>query len=258
LFDANSVDSGNGKHNPRRAEILEWVAPQQRGGYTVPRANIMEASIHMVRTFMSHYSYRNGVDFRVRKDKWRWKHVSAEEDAVAGRDADTAGKALQVAAEFQQETAKAQQTGCLRGRVSWPGTRTGFGGWSASRVRGKERLRWISSPFVDNSDPCKKNRELHRVELPRSIKGMTHSNRVNQLAETFLLDFDKWLAVMESLLFTGFGDIVREMVANSFDLWQKDSFSAAEEIQESADAMESTYRTWVRERRQTLSPEDLD
>jgi hypothetical protein len=64
---------------------------------------------------------------------------------------------------------------------------------------------------VDNSDPCKKNRELHRVELPRSIKGMTHSNRVNQLAETFLLDFNKWLAVMEFLLFISFGDIVREV-----------------------------------------------
>jgi hypothetical protein len=47
LFDANYVDSGNGKHNPRRAEILEWVAPQQHGGYAVPRANILEASIHM-------------------------------------------------------------------------------------------------------------------------------------------------------------------------------------------------------------------
>ncbi|KAG2692123.1 hypothetical protein I3760_08G037300 [Carya illinoinensis] len=49
------------------------------------------------------------------------------------------------------------------------------------------------------------------------------------------------------------------MVANSFDLWQKDAFfSAAEEVQGSADVMESAYRTWVRERRETLSPEHSD
>ncbi|KAK1316805.1 hypothetical protein QJS10_CPA05g02341 [Acorus calamus] len=36
-------------------------------------------------------------------------------------------------------------------------------------------------------------------------------------------------------------------VANSFDQWQKDSFfSAAEEVQESADLMESVYRMWLR------------
>ncbi|KAG2245444.1 hypothetical protein Bca52824_092755 [Brassica carinata] len=41
------------------------------------------------------------------------------------------------------------------------------------------------------------------------------------------------------------------MVANSFDLWQKDVFfSAAEEVQESADTMESAYRLWVKEKRQ--------
>ncbi|GMI81106.1 hypothetical protein like AT2G18860 [Hibiscus trionum] len=39
------------------------------------------------------------------------------------------------------------------------------------------------------------------------------------------------------------------MVVNSFDLWQKDAFfSAAEEVQESADAMESAYRMWTKER----------
>ncbi|XVF47704.1 hypothetical protein PTKIN_Ptkin03bG0132100 [Pterospermum kingtungense] len=39
------------------------------------------------------------------------------------------------------------------------------------------------------------------------------------------------------------------MVANSFDLWQKDAFfSAAEEVQESADIMESAYRMWIKER----------
>ncbi|XP_011043977.1 PREDICTED: uncharacterized protein LOC105139289 isoform X2 [Populus euphratica] len=49
------------------------------------------------------------------------------------------------------------------------------------------------------------------------------------------------------------------MVANSFDLWQKDAFfSAAEEVQESADAMESAYRVWTREKREGSEPEDLD
>lgn len=49
------------------------------------------------------------------------------------------------------------------------------------------------------------------------------------------------------------------MVANSFDLWKKDSFfPAAEEVQESADIMESAYRLWVRVRREGLNPEDLD
>ncbi|XP_035548812.1 uncharacterized protein LOC108991128 isoform X3 [Juglans regia] len=49
------------------------------------------------------------------------------------------------------------------------------------------------------------------------------------------------------------------MVANIFDMWQKDAFfSAAEEVQESADVMESAYRTWVREKREMLSPEDSD
>lgn len=49
------------------------------------------------------------------------------------------------------------------------------------------------------------------------------------------------------------------LVANSFDLWQKDAFfSAAEEVQESADIMESAYRTWVRERKERSPLENLD
>ncbi|XP_031255517.1 uncharacterized protein LOC116130200 [Pistacia vera] len=50
------------------------------------------------------------------------------------------------------------------------------------------------------------------------------------------------------------------MVANnSFDLWKNDSFfSAAEEVQESTDVMESAYRLWIRERREGLKQEDLD
>ncbi|KAF5742886.1 hypothetical protein HS088_TW09G00948 [Tripterygium wilfordii] len=49
------------------------------------------------------------------------------------------------------------------------------------------------------------------------------------------------------------------MVLNSFDLWQKDAFfSAAEEVQESADVMESAYRLWLRKRREGKTPEHLD
>ncbi|KAK6942051.1 Syntaxin 6, N-terminal [Dillenia turbinata] len=49
------------------------------------------------------------------------------------------------------------------------------------------------------------------------------------------------------------------LVANSFDLWQKDAFfSAAEEVQESADLLESAYRAWIREKRRGLAPEHLD
>ncbi|XP_068653629.1 uncharacterized protein [Aristolochia californica] len=43
------------------------------------------------------------------------------------------------------------------------------------------------------------------------------------------------------------------MVESSFDWWQKDVFfSAAEEVQNSADLMESLYREWERERKQSF------
>ncbi|MCL7026576.1 hypothetical protein MKW94_020523 [Papaver nudicaule] len=50
------------------------------------------------------------------------------------------------------------------------------------------------------------------------------------------------------------------VVDNSFDLWQKDVFfSAAEEVQNSADIMESVYRTWIRETKEgTLDSDDSD
>ncbi|XP_057462791.1 uncharacterized protein LOC130752919 isoform X1 [Actinidia eriantha] len=49
------------------------------------------------------------------------------------------------------------------------------------------------------------------------------------------------------------------LVANSFDLWQKDTFfSAAEEVQQSADIMESAYRRWEKENREALTSEGLD
>lgn len=49
------------------------------------------------------------------------------------------------------------------------------------------------------------------------------------------------------------------VVTNSFNLWQKDIFfSAAEEVQQSADIMESAYRTWLRERREGVEPQYLD
>ncbi|KAL6215420.1 hypothetical protein ACLB2K_014850 [Fragaria x ananassa] len=50
-------------------------------------------------------------------------------------------------------------------------------------------------------------------------------------------------------------------MASSFDRWEKDPyFSAAEEVQESADRMESTYRTWVHAKKDSSSmwnPEEL-
>ncbi|GAB2291476.1 hypothetical protein Dimus_025731 [Dionaea muscipula] len=50
------------------------------------------------------------------------------------------------------------------------------------------------------------------------------------------------------------------LVANAFDLWQKDAFfSAAEEVQESADILESAYRVWLRKQgEEGISPEELD
>uniref|UniRef100_A0A9I9CZK9 Syntaxin 6/10/61 N-terminal domain-containing protein n=1 Tax=Cucumis melo TaxID=3656 RepID=A0A9I9CZK9_CUCME len=43
-------------------------------------------------------------------------------------------------------------------------------------------------------------------------------------------------------------------MASSFDRWEKDSFfSAAEEVQESADRVESTYRTWVHAKKDASS-----
>lgn len=48
-------------------------------------------------------------------------------------------------------------------------------------------------------------------------------------------------------------------VISTFDQWQKDVFfSAAEEVQESADTMESAYRMWVRGRVDGFEPEFLD
>ncbi|KAK9690804.1 hypothetical protein RND81_09G155200 [Saponaria officinalis] len=49
------------------------------------------------------------------------------------------------------------------------------------------------------------------------------------------------------------------LVANSFDSWQRDAFfSAAEEVQESADILESAYRTWVSAKRDGISSNDLE
>ncbi|TYH68713.1 hypothetical protein ES332_D05G005800v1 [Gossypium tomentosum] len=47
------------------------------------------------------------------------------------------------------------------------------------------------------------------------------------------------------------------VVVNSFDLWQKDAFfSAAEEVKESADVMESVYRMWIKEMREGQKSSD--
>ncbi|XP_074312971.1 uncharacterized protein LOC141648318 [Silene latifolia] len=49
------------------------------------------------------------------------------------------------------------------------------------------------------------------------------------------------------------------LVANSFDSWQRDVFfSAAEEVQESADILESAFRTWFSARRDGISSKDLE
>ncbi|XP_077238312.1 uncharacterized protein LOC143879691 isoform X2 [Tasmannia lanceolata] len=49
------------------------------------------------------------------------------------------------------------------------------------------------------------------------------------------------------------------MVENSFDRWTKDVFfSAAEEVQESADILESVYRAWERERRDGFKSDDSE
>ncbi|KAH1109750.1 hypothetical protein AAZX31_04G043400 [Glycine max] len=48
-------------------------------------------------------------------------------------------------------------------------------------------------------------------------------------------------------------------MASSFDRWEKDPFfNAAEEVQESADRMESTYRTWIHAMRDASSPWNCD
>ncbi|CAI9098513.1 OLC1v1035175C1 [Oldenlandia corymbosa var. corymbosa] len=49
------------------------------------------------------------------------------------------------------------------------------------------------------------------------------------------------------------------LVANSFDLWQRDTFfSAAEEVQQSVDIMESAHRAWLRERKEGMRPQFWD
>ncbi|KAL8494546.1 hypothetical protein ACS0TY_025385 [Phlomoides rotata] len=48
-------------------------------------------------------------------------------------------------------------------------------------------------------------------------------------------------------------------MTSSFDRWEKDPFfSAAEEVQESADRMESTYRTWIHAVKDTAGAWNLD
>ncbi|KAJ1385463.1 Syntaxin 6, N-terminal [Sesbania bispinosa] len=48
-------------------------------------------------------------------------------------------------------------------------------------------------------------------------------------------------------------------MASSFDRWEQDPFfNAAEEVQESADRMESTYRTWIHAKEDSSSPWNSD
>ncbi|KAL9238377.1 hypothetical protein vseg_012807 [Gypsophila vaccaria] len=49
------------------------------------------------------------------------------------------------------------------------------------------------------------------------------------------------------------------LVANTFDSWQRDSFfSAAEEVQHSADILESAFRTWFSAKRDGILSNDLE
>ncbi|EPS66351.1 hypothetical protein M569_08431, partial [Genlisea aurea] len=49
------------------------------------------------------------------------------------------------------------------------------------------------------------------------------------------------------------------LVATSFDLWQKDAFfSAAEEVQQSADIMESTFRRYMKAKTDGSVPRHLE
>lgn len=48
------------------------------------------------------------------------------------------------------------------------------------------------------------------------------------------------------------------LVANAFDLWQKDAFfAAAEKVQESADILESAYRLWLRRKEEGVAGEEM-
>ncbi|KAL9244869.1 hypothetical protein vseg_018588 [Gypsophila vaccaria] len=49
------------------------------------------------------------------------------------------------------------------------------------------------------------------------------------------------------------------LVANSFELWQQDAFfNAAEEVQESADILESAFRAWSSAKRDGISSNDVE
>ncbi|XP_073004445.1 uncharacterized protein [Typha latifolia] len=53
--------------------------------------------------------------------------------------------------------------------------------------------------------------------------------------------------------------VLMAVIGTSFDQWQKDAFfSAAEEVQESADKMESVYRMWMRDRSNGVGSEVFD
>jgi hypothetical protein len=87
------------------ASQLSDVIPLPRIFETSEKQRISEQSgldCRFSGQYVEHCVSIYGVDVVVRKHKWRWKHMFAEEDAVAGRD------------EFQLEAGKSQ-TKLLRG-----------------------------------------------------------------------------------------------------------------------------------------------
>jgi hypothetical protein len=75
-----------------------------------------------------------------------------------------------------------QHTDCLKGRVSWLGTRMRPSGWPTSKGWKKERRGWKSRRSVDKVERWKKNLELGKGILQRSTKRMALYIGANQLA----------------------------------------------------------------------------
>jgi hypothetical protein len=75
-----------------------------------------------------------------------------------------------------------QQADCLKGQVSWLGTRTRLGGWPTSKDGKEERRGWKSRRSVDKAECWKKNLELGKGILQRSTKRMALYIGANQLA----------------------------------------------------------------------------
>jgi hypothetical protein len=81
----------SGTHNLRRAEIFRWKALHP----------LLEASIHIVSSFRSQYSYEEDeVEFVILKHGWRWKLVE-ERDAKLAEETSKANGEIHKEAEQQ-------------------------------------------------------------------------------------------------------------------------------------------------------------